>query len=110
MMKTLYSKAEITKMRRFGTAALRTLTPDDLVNYSRTADALAHWFRKIIGRLGTRATFSGDPLQAAGLHAIAKSPSFFAGRQARQLINPQAPRLSAPPFVAGAAAVGREEY
>ena len=109
MMKTLYGKAEIAKMRRFGTAALRTLTPDDLVNYSRTADALAHWFRLVIGRLATRATFSGDPLQAAGLHAVAKSPSFFSGRRARQLISPRPSPRSAPPFVAGAAAVGREE-
>lgn len=108
-MKELFSKSEIAKMRRFGTAALRTLTPDDLVNYSRTADALAHWFRKIIGRMGTRATFSGDPIQAAGLHAIAKSPSFFAGRKAQRLINPRPRPGSALPFVAAAGAAGREE-
>lgn len=108
MMRELFTRAEINKMRRFGTAALRTLTPDDLVNYSRTADALAHWFRLIIGRLGTRATFSGDPMQAAGLHAIARSPNFFAGRRARELISPQPRAETAPPFVAGAGVAGQE--
>ncbi len=108
LMRELFSKTETARIRRFSDQALRTLTPDDLVNYSRTADALSHWFRLIIGRLGTRATFSGDPLQAAGLHAVARAPNFFSGRQARNLISPRPPPLSLPSGVAGAGALGQQ--
>ena len=109
LMRELYTKAELAKMRRFATVIRRTMTPEDLVNVSRTSDALIDWFAKITQRFGFRAAIAGDPVSAAGLAAAGRVPGYLGSARARGMMRVRSQRPSAPRFTAGVGAVAADK-
>jgi hypothetical protein len=108
LMRELYGEAEIATMRRFAAVIRRTMTPDELKNFSNTSDALINWFQTIAQRFQFRAAIAGDPLSAAGLGAMARAPGYLKSARARKMMQPRSEKPSAPGFTAGVGGVAAD--
>lgn len=107
-METLYSADEIAMFGRFRDEVLRTVTPEQARNPSKTAYTLARLAREWAGRLGTMLTFSGSPLGGATFFTLKRLPQAMGTRAARRAVKPSpAPRLRAPLFGAAVTAETR---
>jgi hypothetical protein len=108
LMKSLFSDDQRKLLRRFSDAVKQTETPQSADNPSGTAYTLSRLARQFTQRLGTMATFSGNPGLGAGLFSLARTPTIMGGRAAKNATKPlpmQRPR--GPAFTAGGQAATR---
>lgn len=101
LMKELYSADELSMFVRFRDEVMRTVTPKEATNPSKTAYTMSRLVREWMGRMGTMLTFSGSPLGGATMFTLKRAPTFLGARQARRAVQPpMPPRLRAPLFTA----------
>lgn len=109
LMKTLYTKEELALMKRYRDALMRTVTPEDATNPSKTAYTISRLIRQLLGRTGTMFTFSGQPGLGAAFFTAARTPTAMGSRTARKALRPQKRLPKAPGPVAAGTAYERQE-
>ena len=97
-------------MKSYRKAVMRTVTPADLTNPSKTAYNLAFLVRSLIRRTGTMFTFSGQPGLGAAFFTAARTPSTLGGRAARQATRGLPRDKPRAPLVPAAGVAGTQEF
>lgn len=98
----LFSPDEVAMMHRFRDDVLRTVTPDNARNPSKTSYNNSRLIREWLGRLGTMFTFGGNPAGGALFFTLKRAPEVMGTRGAKAAVRgagpavPKAPNLVAP--------------
>lgn len=108
----LFTPDEVAMMHRFRDDVMRTVTPDNARNPSKTSYNNSRLIREWLGRLGTMFTFGGNPAGGAIFFTLKRAPEVMGTRGARGAVRgagpaiPNSPALVAPAI--GASSLGSE--